>query len=220
MKILAVEQLAMPEIKLIRFSRFHDHRGYFAEHYRKGDFHANPLTSFLQDVEFVQMNESFSYRGAIRGLHFQWNPYIGKLVRTLQGHMLDLVLDIRKGSPRFGKIIAHDMPSHHENGFDEWIWIPPGFAHGITFLQDTMIEYFCSAEYNPNCEAAISPLAEDLDWSLCDERLRATFLQTASGMPLISDKDKNGFSVTNWGKDSRANNFVYQGVRSSLEGAH
>ena len=210
MKIAAVEQFAIPEIKVIKFARFCDQRGYFTEHFRKSDFQTHPLTPFMQGVEFVQMNESFSKVGTVRGLHFQWNPYMGKLVRTLQGHMVDLVLDIRKGAPTFGKMIAYDMPSDGSHDFSEWIWVPPGFAHGNMFLKDTTIEYLCSGEYSPGCEAGISPLAKDIDWSLCNQQLRNTFEQIAFSTPLITDKDKNGLSVTAWEKDERSNNFVYR----------
>ena len=211
MKILAVDRLEIPEIKVIRFARFCDQRGYFTEHFRQSDFRTSPLTPFMEGVEFVQTNESFSKAGTVRGLHFQWNPYMGKLVRTLHGHMVDLILDIRKGSPTFGKAIAYDMPSNRSEDFNEWIWVPPGFAHGNTFLEDTSIEYFCSGEYSPGHEAGISPLAEDIDWSLCDQNLRGTFQEIASSTPLITDKDKNGLSVSSWEEDQRSNNFVYAG---------
>jgi len=209
MKILDVEQLQIPEIKVIRFARFRDERGYFTEHFRHSDFRTNPLTPFMEGIEFVQSNESFSKAGVVRGLHFQWNPYMGKLVRTLQGHMVDVVLDIRRGSPTFGKAIAYDMPSDMSKDFNEWIWIPPGFAHGNTFLADTSIEYFCSGEYSPGNEAGISPLAEDIDWSLCDRDLRKTFQEIASSTPLITDKDRDGLSVSAWERDERSDNFIY-----------
>jgi dTDP-4-dehydrorhamnose 3,5-epimerase len=208
LKILSVQTLAFPEIKVIRFARFGDHRGYFAEHYRKSDFRSNPLIPFMKDVEFLQTNESFSRTGTIRGLHFQWNPYMGKLVRTIQGHMIDLILEIRQGSPHFGKIIAYDMPSANDQEFNEWIWIPPGFAHGNFFPEDSRIEYYCSGEYSPGCEAGISPLAKDIDWSLCDPMLRKRFQQLAQGTPLLTDKDKNGLSVAAWEKDERSRQFV------------
>lgn len=217
MRIFAAESLALPEIKVIRFSRFSDHRGYFTEHYRKSDFQTNPLTPFLRDVEFTQMNESFSRRGTIRGLHFQWDPVMGKLVRILHGHMVDLVLDIRKGSPMFGKIIAHDMPSHLGEDKDEWIWIPPGFAHGIFFLEDSLIEYLCTGEYHPGCEAGISPFANDIDWSLCNPRFRDFILQVGSGTPLITAKDKHGYTLEAWAKDDRSNHFVYDPADPPLE---
>jgi dTDP-4-dehydrorhamnose 3,5-epimerase len=208
-KILDVKQLELPEIKAIRFARFGDHRGYFTEHFRDSDFRTNPLTPFMQDVEFVQANESFSKTGVVRGLHFQWNPYMGKLVRTLHGHMVDIVLDIRKGSPTFGKAIAYDMLSDRSEDFNEWIWVPPGFAHGNMFLEDTSIEYFCSGEYSPGNEAGISPLAEDIDWSLCDENLKNVIRETASSTALISDKDKNGLTLSAWESDERSDNFIY-----------
>ncbi len=209
MKILDVEQREIPEIKVVRFARFRDQRGYFTEHFRESDFQANSLTSFMRGVKFVQTNESFSINGTLRGLHFQWNPYMGKLVRTLHGHMLDLILDIRRGSPTFGKIIAYDMPSDGSEDFNEWIWVPPGFAHGNLFLRDTSIEYFCSGEYSPGHEAGISPLAEDIDWSLCDQRLREVFLDIGSNTLMITDKDRNGLSVSAWQDDERSNNFIY-----------
>jgi dTDP-4-dehydrorhamnose 3,5-epimerase len=211
-KILSAEQLEIPEIKVIKFARFRDERGYFTEQFRRDDFDTNPLTPFMAGVEFVQANESFSRATTVRGLHFQWNPYMGKLVRTLHGHMVDVVLDIRKGSPTFGKAIAYDMPSERSEEFNEWIWVPPGFAHGNTFLVDTSIEYLCSGQYSPGNEAGISPLAEDIDWSLCDPSLRETFHDIASNTALMTDKDRNGFTVSAWERDERSGNFVYTGV--------
>ena len=209
MKIIGVDQLAIPDVKVIRFQRFIDHRGYFTEHFRQSDFETNDAMSFLRGVRFVQANESFSRTGTIRGLHFQWNPYMGKLVRTLRGHMIDLVLDIRKGSPTFGQIIACDMPSTGDEETDAWIWVPPGFAHGNTFPEDTLIEYFCSGEYSPGCEAGISPLADDIDWSLCDPGLRDTFQRIGATTTLITDKDRNGLTVAAWAADERSDNFIY-----------
>lgn len=207
MKILSTTSLAIPDIKVIKFSRFADHRGYFTEHFRRSDF---DKLDFMKDVKFTQSNESFSKNYTVRGLHFQWNPYMGKLVRTIQGRMLDIVLDIRKGSPTFGKAIIYDMPSHFAFTHQDWIWVPPGFAHGNTFTEDTTIEYFCSGEYSQGCEAGISPLAEDIDWSLADKELLRIFQSVAIDTPLITAKDKNGFTLTNWVKDERSNNFVYE----------
>lgn len=125
MKICRVKALRIEEIKIVRFARFCDSRGYFTEHYRKSDFLNHADMGFMKDVEFVQCNESFSKKGTVRGLHFQWNPYMGKLVRTLSGRMVDMVLDIRKGSPTFGKIILYDIPTEPKADFNEWIWVPP-----------------------------------------------------------------------------------------------
>jgi dTDP-4-dehydrorhamnose 3,5-epimerase len=209
MKLLKVEVLQIEAIKVIRFVRFRDHRGYFTEHYRKSDFLKHPDMDFIKDVEFVQANQSYSKRGTIRGLHFQWNPYVGKLVRTLVGRMIDMVLDIRKDSPTFGKIILYDMPADNTADYAEWIWVPPGFAHGNFFTEDSMIEYFCSGEYSPGCEAGISPLAGDIDWTLCDPDLKKLFERIAGASLLISDKDRNGLTVNGWKNDQRSGNFIY-----------
>ena len=140
MKILSITDLAIPSVKVIRFARFRDNRGYFSEHYRFSDFETGDAASFMNGVRFLQMNESFSKPHTVRGLHFQWNPFMGKLVRTVRGRMIDMVVDIRKGSPTYGKIIAYDMPVTGDEDFTEWIWVPPGFAHGNTFTEDTVIE--------------------------------------------------------------------------------
>lgn len=124
MKILAVDTLSIPDIKIVRYARFGDQRGYFTEHWRKSDLARHPQTDFLSDVEFVQTNESFSLPGTIRGLHFQWNPYQGKLVRTVHGHMIDMALDIRRSSPTFGKIVAYELAANEDTTYGEWIWLP------------------------------------------------------------------------------------------------
>ncbi len=209
MKILQIKTLALPDIKVIRFGRFCDHRGYFTESYRKSDFVNHPDMGFMQGIEFMQANESFSRAGTLRGLHFQWNPYMGKLVRTLSGRMVDMVLDIRKGSPTFGKIIAYDIPVNPNNEYSEWIWVPPGFAHGNFFSEDSLIEYFCSGEYSPGCEAGISPLTDDIDWSLCDVELKRVFDELVAAQLIMTDKDQHGLSLAQWADDSRAENFVY-----------
>jgi dTDP-4-dehydrorhamnose 3,5-epimerase len=209
MKILSVNALKLTEVKVISFARFCDHRGYFTEQYRKSDFNEHSELSFMKDVKFVQCNESYSKKGTVRGLHFQWNPYMGKLVRTVIGRMVDMVLDIRKGSDTFGKIILYDMPASPQNEYSEWIWVPPGFAHGNFFTEETLIEYFCSGQYSPGCEAGISPLTDDIDFSLCDENLKKLFDSIVPSTPLITDKDKNGFSVEGWKSDERSDSFIY-----------
>ena len=209
MKIVDVKELAIPEVKVIRFARFPDHRGYFTEPYRFSDFESGSQTPFMRGVRFLQANESFSRPGVVRGLHFQWDPYMGKLVRTIRGHMIDVVLDIRLGSPTYGKIIAYDMPVRGDEDFSEWIWVPPGFAHGNTFPEETVIEYYCSGEYSPGNEAGLSPIAPDLDWSLCEPALRDQFQAIAHSTALMSDKDRNGLTLADWTADERSANFRY-----------
>jgi dTDP-4-dehydrorhamnose 3,5-epimerase len=210
MKIHVVDRLAFPEVAVIRFARFRDHRGYFTEHYRTSDFEA---IDGLRGIDFRQMNESFSRAGTIRGLHFQWNPYQGKLVRAVTGRLIDLVLDIRKGSPTFGRIIAHELPARAESDQSQWIWVPPGFAHGMLLVEDTLVEYLCSGEYNPKCEAGISPLSPDLDWSSCDGGLKAFFDAIAPTTTLISPKDREAPCLSEWAADPRSSHFTYSASR-------
>jgi dTDP-4-dehydrorhamnose 3,5-epimerase len=210
MKILEVKALAIGEIKVVRYGRFPDHRGFFAEHFRKSDYETNPQLDFLKGVEFSQCNESCSKSGTVRGLHFQWNPYMGKLVRTLRGRMIDLALDIRKGSPTFGKILGYDMPADFGADFSEWIWIPPGFAHGNYFSEESHIEYFCSGEYSPGCEAGISPLAGDIDWSLCDPEIKKGFAAIVSASPLMTEKDRHGFTLSSWLDNPNSDRFIFK----------
>ncbi len=209
MRILAVKSLAIEAVKVIRCGRFRDDRGYFTELFRRSDFQGHPELAFLRDVAFLQVNQSFSRPGTIRGLHFQWNPYMGKLVRTVSGRMVDMTVDIRKGSPTFGRGVLYDMPEDHSADHQEWIWVPPGFAHGNFFDVPTLIEYFCSGEYSPRCEAGISPLAPDIDWSLSDPVLRAGFERSASASPLLSAKDRDGHSLESWTQDERSDYFVH-----------
>ena len=210
MKILSVKTLTLPEIKVVQFALFKDNRGYFTEPFRKSDFTAHPDLPFPHAGDFVQHNESYSKSGTVRGLHFQWNPYMGKLVRTLFGHMMDIVMDIRIGSPHFGKVILYDMPRGTDAESGEWIWVPAGFAHGNLFLEPTAIEYLCTGEHSPGCEAGISPLSPDLDWSLAEADLKAIFdTHIASAQLLISDKDRLGLHLKDWRADARSSNFIY-----------
>ncbi|MFC1576781.1 dTDP-4-dehydrorhamnose 3,5-epimerase family protein [Candidatus Omnitrophota bacterium] len=212
MKILEIKALAIPEIKVIRFARFPDERGYFTEQYRKSDF-ADLDTGSLRKAEFLQCNESFSKAATVRGLHFQWDPRMGKLVRTLSGRMVDLALDIRKGSPAFGKIVAHEMPAGAKDAHGEWIWVPPGFAHGNFFTEDTLIEYMCTGEYSPKCEAGISPLSADIDWTLCEPGLKKAFDDMIRRTTLITEKDRGGFSLESWKKKKDSDNFLYDELK-------
>lgn len=211
MKIVSIQSLAVPDIRLIRFARFRDHRGYFTESFRKDDFER---TDFLRGTAFPQVNESFSQSGTLRGLHFQWDPRMGKLIRTLSGRMVDLVMDIRKGSPYFGKLIACDMPSRQEFDYGEWIWVPSGFAHGNYFTEPTTIQYFCSGTYNPQCESGISPLAADLDLSLCDPALKEEFESFRANDPLMTEKDRNAHTLESWRRTADSNAFLFSGPSS------
>jgi dTDP-4-dehydrorhamnose 3,5-epimerase len=207
MKLIEIKQLALPKVKVIRFGRFADHRGYFTETFRKGELEAEIK------AEFVQCNESFSRKGTFRGFHFQWSPYMGKMIRPITGRLIDFALDVRKDSETFGKVIAHDMPTSPDADYNEWIWLPPGFAHGILFPEDGLIEYFCTGTYSPGNEACISPLDKNIDWSLCNPELKKIFDEIVPTTELITDKDKHGITLEEWKNDPNSDLFTLDKVQ-------
>lgn len=210
MKIEEIKSLSIPDVKVIKFARFKDNRGYFTEPFRQSDLEGK---IFLKGERIFQTNESFSSNGVLRGLHFQWNPFMGKLVRTLRGRMVDIFLDVRVGSPTFGCGMMYSMKADTDSEFSEWIWVPPGFAHGNFFTEDTLIEYYCTGEYSPGCEAGIFPLSQDIDWRLCDEELKKEFDELVREKMIVSEKDKMGLSVTDWKNDERSKNFIYDNLK-------
>ena len=205
MKITAITKQLIPGVKLINFDRYMDQRGFFTETFRHLDFLINELDFFSNGI--MQTNESYLHKNVLRGLHFQWNPNMGKLIRTIAGHMVDLVLDLRQDSPTQGKIMAFDMPAKSSDGSSTWIWVPEGCAHGNFFLEDSYIEYFCSGSYNGVCEAGISPFAQDIDWSICDAGLKNKFFELKDSF-IATPKDINGLSVKEWLSRAEANNFT------------
>ena len=211
MKIIEIKSLQIPDIKVIRFGRFFDQRGFFSETFRRSDFKENDQLSFINGYDFLQVNESCSRAGVMRGLHMQWNPEMGKLVRTISGRMVDLALDIRKGSPYYGQIVAYDMPQDLERDYDEWIWIPPGFAHGNYFTENTRIEYFCTSQYAPGNEGCISLFDKGIDWQLMKSSpLKEEFETLAvSSDTLLSDKDSQGTTLLQWPDTEGAEHFTY-----------
>jgi len=203
MKILDVKSLVLPDVKLITYHHFTDERGYFTETFRQSD-----LTKVIPSFKVKQVNESFSKKGVLRGFHFQWDPYMAKLVRVINGKIIDFFLDIRLGSPTFGKISGYELSSQPTASKNEWIYIPIGFAHGILAVDHSDIEYLCTSEYAPGNEAGILPASPDIDWSLTDKKLVEIFQKTIKN-PVMSNKDKNSINFKDWIKDPRRKNFVY-----------
>lgn len=206
MKINSIFEAEIAGVKLIQFERFLDKRGYFSETFRDSDFLEKNLGIFPNGI--LQTNESYSRRNVLRGLHFQWNQPMGKLVRTITGHMVDLILDLRIGSPTQGKIMAFNMPIAPHDATSNWIWVPEGCAHGNFFLEDSYIEYYCSASYNGNCESGVSPFATDIDWSICDSKLKNLFFDMKDSF-ITTSKDLNGHSIESWMRSSDAENFKF-----------
>jgi len=208
MIIVDVKELAIPDLKVIRYKKFSDNRGYFSEVFRATDIQESEQTAFLKNEKFNQFNEAYSKANTFRGLHFQWNPYMGKLVRCISGTLIDLALDIRINSPYFGKIISYQLDNNHEYG--EWIWLPPGFAHGVYLPEDSMIEYFCTGQWSKDCEVSINPYDENIDWSFNSNEMNELIKSALnSDKLLITDKDKNGLTLKQWAESSNSSNFIY-----------
>lgn len=145
---------------------FGDHRGYFFESFSERDFNAQ-----VREVKFVQDNESKSCYGVLRGLHFQKPPHAqSKLVRVVKGAVLDVAVDIRKGSPTFGQHVAVELTEDNHRQF----FIPRGFAHGFVVLTDEVIfQYKCDNFYAPEREGAIAWDDPDLniDWKVPADKI-------------------------------------------------
>lgn len=145
---------------------FSDHRGYFFESFSERDF-----CQQVREVKFVQDNESKSCFGVLRGLHFQKPPHAqSKLVRVVKGAVLDVAVDIRKGSPTFGQHVAVELTEDNHRQF----FIPRGFAHGFVVLTDEVIfQYKCDNFYAPQHEGSIAWDDPDLgiDWKIPSDKI-------------------------------------------------
>lgn len=147
----------IPGLAIIEPKVFGDDRGYFFESFSERNFKEQ-----VADVDFVQDNQSKSCYGVLRGLHFQKPPYAqAKLVRVVKGRVLDVAVDIRKGSPTFGKHVAVELTEDNHRQF----FIPQGFAHGFVVLsEEAIFQYKCDNYYAPQSEGAIA--WNDLDLAI------------------------------------------------------
>ena len=138
----------IPDVVIIEPRVFGDHRGYFFESFSEKDFAEN-----VREVKFVQDNESKSCYGVLRGLHFQKPPHAqAKLVRVVKGRVLDVAVDVRKGSPTFGKHVAVELTEDNHRQ----LFIPRGFAHGFAVLsEDVVFQYKCDNYYAPQSEGSV-----------------------------------------------------------------
>ncbi|MBP5558755.1 MAG: dTDP-4-dehydrorhamnose 3,5-epimerase [Bacteroidales bacterium] len=161
-----VIKTTIPDLLILEPRVFKDARGYFFESFSQRIF-----DEMVRPVTFVQENESRSSRGVVRGLHFQKPPYTqAKLVRCTRGRVLDVVVDIRKGSATFGKSFSAVLSE--ENHLQ--LFIPKGFAHGFSVLSDVAVfQYQCDEYYHPEAESGISALdpALAIDWLIPEEEM-------------------------------------------------
>lgn len=173
--MIEVVKTEIPGVLIIEPKVFGDDRGYFME-----SFNAREFTEKTgMKVNFVQDNESKSRYGVLRGLHFQLPPYTqSKLVRVVKGKVLDVAVDIRKGSPTYGKYIACEMTGENKRQF----FVPKGFAHGFCVLSDEAVfQYKCDDFYHPESEGAIAWNDPDIaiKWPVEAEKV------------ILSEKDKH-----------------------------
>ncbi len=169
---MQIQQTGFTGLWAIEPDVFEDERGYFFESWNKTKFQKLGL-----DENFVQDNQSMSGAHVLRGLHFQLPPWQqGKLVRVINGAVLDVVVDLRKAEPTFGKHYKYLITAEKKN----MLWIPPGFAHGFLTLEEkTVFFYKCTQVYHKASEASIAWFDPDLaiDWGVKN--------------PVVSEKDKN-----------------------------
>lgn len=154
-------QTSIAGVVIIEPRLFKDDRGYFFESFSEREFNTQ-----VREVKFVQDNESMSSYGVMRGLHFQRPPYTqSKLVRCVKGAVLDVAVDIRKGSPTYGQHVAVELTEENHRQF----FVPRGFAHGFAVLSKTAIfQYKCDNFYHPEADGGISILDNSLgiDWHI------------------------------------------------------
>lgn len=159
--MMEVIKTAIDGVVIIEPKIFKDSRGYFFESFSQNEFEDK-----VRKINFVQDNESMSSYGVMRGLHFQRPPYAqSKLVRCVKGRVLDVAVDIRKGSPTFGQHVAVELSEENHRQF----FIPRGFAHGFAVLSDTAVfQYKCDNFYHPEADGGISIKDESLgiDWKI------------------------------------------------------
>jgi dTDP-4-dehydrorhamnose 3,5-epimerase len=181
-----ISATGIPDVRLIEPKVFGDSRGFFLEVFKSGDFRESGMSGPI-----VQINHSMSAKGVLRGLHYQLNPVAqGKLVRVIRGEILDVAVDIRKGSQHFGKWVGDSLSDKNR----KMLFIPPGFAHGFCVLSDEaeMVYYITGGEYSPANDRGIIWNDPDIgiDWPVKE--------------PILSDKD-TGLPLLK----SAENNFIY-----------
>jgi dTDP-4-dehydrorhamnose 3,5-epimerase len=167
--------LDIKDVILITPRVFEDERGFFLESFREDRFAAAGITA-----KFVQDNHSASVQGVLRGLHYQIQQAQGKLVRCVAGEIYDVVVDLRRSSPTFGRWVAVTLSARNK----QMLWVPPGFAHGVYMLSERAeLLYKTSDYYSPQYERSLlwNDPALDIPWPLVD------------GMnPILSKKDADG----------------------------
>lgn len=189
---IKIESRALGDVVVVVPEVFHDSRGFFTETFRADQFEALGLPK-----EFVQDNHSRSVKGVVRGLHFQWHPPMGKLMRVTVGSAFLVAVDIRKGSPTLGQWFGVEASAKNMR----MVWASAGFARGFCALSDVAeIQYKCTGIYNNKAESSIrwNDPGIGIQWPLTDV--------------IVSDKDRNAGTLSDWLDSAASNNFTYPKV--------
>jgi dTDP-4-dehydrorhamnose 3,5-epimerase len=186
---IQIESSHLGDVKVLVPEVFEDERGFFMEVYRADQFRELGLTD-----EFVQDNHSRSIQGVLRGLHFQWDPPMGKLMRVIAGRAFLVAADIRKDSPTLGQWYGAEVSAANK----KQIWAPAGFARGFCVLSDVAeIEYKCTGTYNKNGESGIlwNDPEVGIGWPVAN--------------PILSGKDEKARTLKQWLDSPESNHFRY-----------
>jgi dTDP-4-dehydrorhamnose 3,5-epimerase len=193
---ITIEKTAIKDVIIVQPEVFQDARGFFTEVYRKDQFEALGLPT-----TFVQLNHSRSARSVLRGLHFQWDPPMGKLMRVTQGRAFLVAVDIRKTSPTLGKWFGLEVSSEDK----KQLWAPAGFARGFCVLSEfAEIEYLCTGIYSAKAESNFLWNDRDIgiEWPVKD--------------PIISGRDSSAQTFAQWLARPESNNFPHEKTPTAL----
>jgi dTDP-4-dehydrorhamnose 3,5-epimerase len=186
-----IESVHMGEVIVIVPEIIEDVRGYFMETYRIDKFEELGLPS-----QFVQDNQSRSRKGVIRGLHFQWDPPMGKLMRVIAGNAFLVAVDIRKGSPTLGQWFGIEASAENRRQ----VWAPPGFARGMCVTSEhAEIQYKCTALYSPEGECRV-----------CFDDPQIGIAWPQVGEFILSESDRHAPSLAEWLASPSANRLAYK----------
>ena len=184
---MEIIKTSIPGVLIIEPRVFKDSRGYFFESFSQREFDEKVKPILGHSINFVQDNESMSSYGVMRGLHFQTMPYTqSKLVRCVKGAVLDVAVDIRKGSPTYGQHVAVELTEDNHRQF----FVPRGFAHGFAVLSDTAVfQYKCDNYYAPANDGGISIKDESLGIDWCIPVEKALLSEKDTRHDLLKDFD-------------------------------